>query len=227
VITNIVAARDALYVQLLDGGIGRLLRVTYGSKSEVEPVDLPFKGKIDLGISDPRVPGMLLRMSSWTKAPRIHAYDPRVKQVTDTKLQPTGPYDNPADLEAVEVKIPSYDGTLVPLSIVQPKGLKLDGSNPTFLFGYGSYGFSQDPYFLPLMLACHERGGIGAICHVRGGGEYGEEWHLAGKGPTKPNTWRDFIACAQYLVDKKYTSPACLAGVSGSAGGSHNRPCDH
>jgi prolyl oligopeptidase len=142
-----------------------------------------------------------------------------VKQVTDTKLQPAGPYDNPADLEAVEVKIPSYDGTLVPLSIVQRKGLKLDGSNPTFLFGYGSYGFSQNPFFVPLMLAWHERGGIGAICHVRGGGEYGEEWHLAGKGPTKPNTWRDFIACAQYLVDKKYTSPARLAGVSGSAGG--------
>ncbi|HXJ95654.1 MAG TPA: prolyl oligopeptidase family serine peptidase, partial [Terriglobia bacterium] len=218
VITNIIAAQDALYVQVLDGGIGRLLRVTYANKSEVEPVTLPFEGSIDLGISDPRMPGTLLTMSSWTKAPRINAYDPQAKHVTDTKLQPAGPYDNPANVEAIEVKVPSYDGTLVPLSIVQPKGLKLDGSNPTFLFAYGSYGFSQDPFFQPFMIAWHERGGVGAICHVRGGGEYGEEWHLAGKGPTKPNTWRDLIACADYLVEKKYTSPARLSGMGGSAG---------
>jgi prolyl oligopeptidase len=69
------------------------------------------------------------------------------------------------------------------------------------------------------MLAWYDRGGIRAICHVRGGGEFGEDWHLAGKGATKPNTWRDFIACAQYLIDKKYTSASRLAGEGVSAGG--------
>ena len=69
------------------------------------------------------------------------------------------------------------------------------------------------------MIAWTERGGILADCGARGGGEYGEDWHLAGKGPTKPNTWRDFIACAEYLIDKKYTSPAHLAGEGASAGG--------
>ena len=110
-------------------------------------------------------------------------------------------------------------GTVVPLSIIYPKGLRLDGSNLTLLEGYGAYGYPDPPYFDPTRLAWHEKGGVYAVCHVRGGGEYGEEWHLAGKEATKPNTWRDFIACAQYLIDRKYTSPAHLAGEGGSAGG--------
>jgi prolyl oligopeptidase len=219
VVKAMVAAQDALYVQLLDGGISRLLRVPYGGKAEVERVVLPFEGSILQIAADPRVPGTLLTMTSWTKAPRIYAYDAQTKQVTDTRLQPPGPYDDSANLEAVEVKIPSHDGVLVPLSIVHARGLKLDGSHPTHLTGYGAYGYSQNPTFSPFLLALYERGGVYATCHVRGGGEYGEEWHLAGKGPTKPNTWRDFIACAEYLVDKKYTSPAHLSGFGVSGGG--------
>jgi prolyl oligopeptidase len=85
--------------------------------------------------------------------------------------------------------------------------------------GYGGYAISINPYFGSVELAWFELGGVNATCHVRGGGEYGEDWHLAGKGATKPNTWLDFIACAQYLVDKKYTSTARMAGTGGSAGG--------
>jgi prolyl oligopeptidase len=119
----------------------------------------------------------------------------------------------------VEVKVPSYDGTLVPLSIIHPKGMKLDGSNPTELIGYGAYGTTQNAVMDRLTIAQSEMGAVRAVCHVRGGGEYGEEWHLAGKGQTKPNTWRDFIACAEYLIANKYTSPARLAGRGESAGG--------
>jgi prolyl oligopeptidase len=108
----------------------------------------------------------------------------------------------------------------VPLSIVYRRGIKLDGSNPAWLNGYGAYGSSSSPYFDPIDLALFENGGgVYATCHVRGGGEYGEGWHLAGKIATKPNTWKDFIACAQYLIDNKYTTPAHLAGEGGSAGG--------
>jgi hypothetical protein len=103
----------------------------------------------------------------------------------------------------------------VPLSINYPRKMKMDGSNPTLLEGYGAYGYPSQPYFESTRLAWHEPGGVYAICHVRGGGEYGEEWHLAGKGSTKPNTWKDFIACAQYLIDNKYTSPSHLAGTGG------------
>ncbi len=219
VVTSISTAQDALYVQLLDGGIGRVLRVPYGPKPQVQEVALPFRGSVDGLQTDPRLPGGLLYMESWTRAYQIYAYDPQSNAVTNTKIQPTGPYDHPGNIESVEVKARSYDGAMVPLSIIYPKSAKLDGSNPTWLDGYGSYGITSNAYFDPKLLAWYEQGGIYAECHVRGGGEYGEGWHLAGKGATKPNTWRDFIACAQYLIDHKYTSPARLAGSGTSAGG--------
>jgi prolyl oligopeptidase len=218
VVSGIATAKDALYVQLLDGGFHRILRVPYGPHPKPEEVALPFKGTAFVG-TDPRLPGALLYLTSWTRAFTIYAYDPNVKQVTDTKLQPVGPYDDATNVETVEIKVPSHDGALVPLSITYPKGIKMDGSNPTLLEGYGAYGIPSFPYFDQKRLAWYEKGGIYAVCHVRGGGEYGEEWHLAGMEATKPNTWRDFNACAQYLIDKKYTSTSHLAGEGGSAGG--------
>jgi prolyl oligopeptidase len=108
---------------------------------------------------------------------------------------------------------------MVPLSIVHRRGLKMDGTNPTLLDGYGSYGISIDPEFDPMLLAWLEKGGAFAEAHPRGGGEYGEDWHKGGQKLTKPNTWRDFIACAQYLIDNHYTSASKLAGEGTSAGG--------
>lgn len=218
VVSGINPAKDALYLQLLDGGIHRILRVPYGSHPQAQPVALPFSGSVDIA-TDPRLPGALLYLSSWTRARKIYAYDPEKKQATDTRLQPTGPYDDSPNLESVEVKAKSYDGTLVPISIAYPKSIKRDGSNPTLLEGYGGYGISITPFYETGSLAWFEKGGIYAFCHARGGGEYGEQWHLAGKGNTKPNTWRDFIACAQYLIDNKYTSPSHLGGEGISAGG--------
>jgi len=220
IVESMSAAQDALYVQVLDGGIERILRVPYGPGPKVENVVLPLEGAAIPQGSDPRVPGILLRLESWADVGNLYSYDPETTRVANTELQPTGPYDNPTNIESTEVKVRSYDGALVPLSIVYPKGVKLDGLNPTLLSGYGAYGNVDPPHFDPAWtLPWHERGGIYAICHVRGGGEYGEDWHLGGKGPTKPNTWRDFIACAEYLVGKKYTSPAHLAGDGRSAGG--------
>jgi prolyl oligopeptidase len=218
VIQSIAAASDALYVQELDGGLGRLVQLSY-SGGKPEQIQLPFEGSVGLSATDLRVPGTLVELSSWTKARKIYAYDASHKNVTDIKLQPEGKFDAPADLESVEVKAKSYDGTLVPLSIVFRKGVKLDGSNPTLLEGYGAYGITLDPFFDPKMIAWYEHGGIFAVAHVRGGGEYGEDWHLAGKLLKKPNTWKDFIACAEYLINQKYTSTARLAIEGGSAGG--------
>jgi prolyl oligopeptidase len=219
VIQNMTLALDALYVDVLDGGISRVLRIPYGAKPIVERVPLPFEGDAATFGSDPRVAGTLLLMGSWTRAYKIYAYDPSAKRVSDTKLQPAGPHDEFPDVEAREVQVPSHDGTLVPLSIIHSKGMKLDGSNPTLLYGYGAYGISMGPEFDRTYLAWYERGGVKATCHVRGGGEYGEEWHRAGKGPTKSNSWLDFIACAQYLINEKYTAPAHLIGQGASAGG--------
>ncbi len=220
VVETMSAAQDALYVQVLEGGIDRVLRVPYGPEPKVENVVLPLEGTATPAGSDPRVPGILLRLESWTDAGNLYSYDPQTRRVTNTQLEQLGPYSRDDNIEAVNVKVKSYDGTLVPLSIVYPKGIKLDGSRPTRLEGYGAYGIvNVRPRLDPRVTALTERGGIYAVCGTRGGGEYGEDWHLAGKGPTKPNTWRDFIACAEYLIDKKYTSPAHLAGFGASAGG--------
>jgi prolyl oligopeptidase len=218
VVQSVAAASDALYVQELDGGVGRLLRLSY-TTGKSEMVSLPLDGALGLAATDQRRPGTLLELTSWTRARKIYVYDADSKKVSDTGLQPVGKYDEPTDLESVEVKAKSYDGTLVPLSIVYKKGLKLDGTNPMLLEGYGSYGITLDPFFDPKYIAWYERGGVFAVAHIRGGGEYGEDWHLAGKLLNKPNTWKDFIACAEYLIDKKYTSTTRLAIEGGSAGG--------
>jgi prolyl oligopeptidase len=105
------------------------------------------------------------------------------------------------------------------LSIVHKRGIPMDGSNPTWLEGYGAYGITIDPAFRPNWLAFLERGGIYAAAHARGGGEYGEDWHTAGQKLTKQHTIDDFIAGAQYLIENQYTSPAKLAGEGTSAGG--------
>ena len=220
VVRNVVTTHDAIYVQTLDGGIGRVFRIPFPGSTEVQrELALPLKGQVWFDAGDARIDGILLGMTTWTKASSDYSYDPRTDRIAETTLVPHGPFDSPNDIVSEEVKVASYDGTMVPLSIVHRRDMKLDGSNPTLLEGYGAYGITLDPWFDPMLLAWFDRGGVLAVAHVRGGGEYGEGWHLAGKLLTKHNTWRDFIAAAQYLVDNKYTSPARLAGEGGSAGG--------
>ena len=219
VVTGIAVGKDALYVRRMAGGISDLLRLEHAAGAKATAIKLPFDGDIDALAADPRQPGVVFNTGTWTRFGGYYAYDPKVGSVVDTKLQPQGRYDHPGDLVSTEVKVKSHDGTLVPLSIVHRKGLKLDGANPTILYGYGAYGISQTPSFSTQYLAWFERGGVFAIAHVRGGGENGEEWYKGGYQQTKPNTWRDAIACAEWLVAKGYTSPAKLAIQGGSQGG--------
>jgi prolyl oligopeptidase len=219
VVVGMSAAKDALYVHSRDGTLGKLYRVAYGRGAKPEHVALPREGSLELGSADARLSGLVLSIGSWTRDFGYYAPDAKSGQFVDTGLQTVGPYGAPQDLEAKEVLVKSHDGVEVPLSIVYPKSIKLDGSNPTHLYGYGSYGITDDPVYVPRFLAWYELGGVRATCHVRGGGAYGEEWHLAGKQATKPNTWKDFIACAEYLVKEGYTSTPKLAIHGGSAGG--------
>lgn len=216
VLQNVGVASDALYVQGLDGGIGRLWRVPFGGRPE--PVALPFDGAIGFMFTNPELPGVLVQLQSWTKPPLWYTYDPAARRFADTKLVAPSPVDF-SGVEAVEVQARSADGTMVPLSIVYKKGIALDGSHPTWLSGYGAHGTTIDPYFTPTRLAWLERGGVFAYAHVRGGGEFGQDWYEGGKLLTKQHTIDDFLACAQYLVDHRYTSPARLAGEGTSAGG--------
>jgi prolyl oligopeptidase len=126
---------------------------------------------------------------------------------------------NPADYETKQVFYTSKDGTRVPMFITYKKGLKLDGNNPTFLYGYGGFSISLPPAFSVGVLVWMEMGGVYAQPNLRGGGEYGEEWHQAGMKLKKQNVFDDFIAAAQWLIDNKYTSTPKLAIGGGSNGG--------
>lgn len=111
------------------------------------------------------------------------------------------------------------DGTQIPISLVYKKGLKLNGNNPTYLYGYGAYGISMEPRFRPYIFSLLDRGFVYAIGHVRGGGEMGRTWYEDGKFLKKKNTFTDFIAVAEYLIDQKYTNTDELSISGGSAGG--------
>ncbi len=126
---------------------------------------------------------------------------------------------NPDDYTTEQVFYSSADGTRVPMFVSYKKGLKKNGQNPTYLYGYGGFDISLTPSFNPANLVWMEMGGIYAVANLRGGGEYGEKWHEAGMKHEKQNVFNDFIAAAQYLIDNKYTSTPKLAIGGGSNGG--------
>ena len=217
VIENISAARDALYFDTREGALKRGKRLAWGSK-RVEDVKFPVQGAVNIYSTRADLDGAIVGVTAWTQALQIYAVA-RDGRVTNTGLQPLGKYDAPPDLVAIEVKARSHDGAMVPLSIVHKKGVKLDGSNPALLVGYGAYGITYDANFDPVRYSFLEQGGVYAVANVRGSSAYGEDWYKAGYKTTKPNTWKDFIACAEYLIANKYTSSAHLGIAGGSAGG--------
>jgi len=154
---------------------------------------------------------------SYTVPSSIYRYDVASGQ---SKLFRAAEVD--IDLDAFEVKQVFYasaDGTKVPMFIIHRRGIELDGSNPTLLYGYGGFNSSQTPKFSVSRTVWMEMGGVMAIANLRGGGEYGEAWHLAGTRLEKQNVFDDFIAAAEYLIDSDYTSPESLAIQGGSNGG--------
>ena len=215
VIQQVVVAADALYVIDLDGGIGRIRRVGYDD-AKVADVALPIAGTVGTPVADASVPGLVFSEQGWVTAPQF--FRTVGGQVTPLALAPAWREDLGA-YTSEEVMATAADGTQIPLSIVHRKDVKPGAAHPVWLVGYGAYGYSINPTLAARYLPLLDDGGVYAVAHVRGGGEFGEDWHQAGRLATKTNTHRDLIACAEYLVKQRWTTPTLLAIQGGSAGG--------
>lgn len=226
VITGVGAAADGVYAEVRDGNVKRLLKLDHEAEAgAASEISLPIEGAFSLAddegswrATDPRLPGAVLDLGGWTRARQIFAVSAD-GSVRNTGLQPKGPFDAPQDITTTEALVKSHDGAMVPMSIIHRSGIALDGSHPTILYGYASYGITEEPFFSTSRLAWLDAGGVFAVANPRGSGVFGKDWHKAGFQATKSNTWRDFIACAEWLVAEGYTSSKRLGIWGGSAGG--------
>ena len=163
---------------------------------------------------------ILLSNTGWNIPNQFSTLDLETEKITKNPFAII--YNMPflKNIVAEEIEVRSHDGTMVPLSIIYDKTkVKRDGASIGYMLGYGSYGISLTPSFRLEFIPFLTNGAVVAIAHVRGGGEKGTDWHLGGKKTTKPNTWKDFNACAEYLIQNKYVSDKKLAISGGSAGG--------
>jgi prolyl oligopeptidase len=218
-IESIGYSKDYLFITYSDGINNFLSKYNFTTKKTSE-IKLPFSGTVGFTCFNAKSNDCLIGITSWNKPYTEFNYN------AETDAFTPGSFNKPAvypaayqDLVTEEVQVKGHDGVMIPLSIIHKKGIKMDGSNICFMDSYGAYGISMTPFFSVRENSLAVRNVVVAIPHVRGGSEKGEAWYRAGYKTTKPNTWKDFISCAEYLVEKGYTSPQKLAGTGTSAGG--------
>jgi oligopeptidase B len=199
---------NQLHVKSWDGKVDYLIDFTEPTYSVALNVNMDFDTEV-----------LRYSYTSLITPHSVYDFNMRTRHKTLLKQQEVlGGYD--ARLyESKRLYATATDGTKIPISLVYKRGIQLDGKNPLLLYGYGSYGVSMDPYFSSARLSLIDRGFIFAIAHIRGGQEMGRQWYEDGKLLKKKNTFTDFIDCALYLIDQKYTSPQHLYCMGGSAGG--------
>ncbi|HOX58540.1 MAG TPA: prolyl oligopeptidase family serine peptidase [Candidatus Paceibacterota bacterium] len=216
VVEGFVPSDDGLYVASILGGPSELLYYPRGSsRARLIPVPpISTASGLDSWHGNDLVFGNVsyLRPFAW------FTYDPAANKVSRTALYMTSPvaFD---DIEVVREFATSKDGTKVPLNILRKKGLRRDGGNPTLLYGYGGYGISLTPGFDVTRRIWFDAGGVYVVANLRGGGEYGEQWHKAGNLTQKQHVFDDFIAAAEHLIKRRYTSTSKLAVEGASNGG--------
>ncbi len=215
-VPNIVVTPTRLYVVDQNGGPSQVRAFDHDGRQLLTIPILPVSsvGEVLRGKGDQ----LLLRNESYVEPPAWYVFDPESEQVKRTALVRKTRVDF-SDVEVVRDLAVSKDGTKVPINILRRKGTPANDKNPTLLQGYGGFGISQVPSFKSGRKAWLEQGGVLAIANLRGGGEYGEEWHKAGMLLRKQNVFDDFAACARYLIEHKITSPEHLAIEGGSNGG--------
>ncbi|MDQ6913800.1 MAG: prolyl oligopeptidase family serine peptidase [Verrucomicrobiota bacterium] len=216
VISEIAPAADALYVADLIGGPSQIRRFGLdGAGETIVPIPEISAAQEMVALDDG---SLLFRDVSYTEpAAWFHATKSDAKPVK-TALRSTSPVSF-ADIEVTREFTTSKDGTKIPLNIMRRKGTKLDGNNPTLLYSYGGYSISMSPNFDFTRRLWFDRGGVYVVANIRGGGEFGEDWHKAGNLTHKQNVFDDFAAAAEYLIKQKWTSAQKLAMMGGSNGG--------
>ncbi len=205
-----------LFPVYLKDASSKVFQYDYSGKLEHE-ISLPGIGTVSGVGGKKQDQEIFYSFTSFTNPGEIFRYDipsgkADVFRQTEVKF-------NPADFETKQVFYPSKDGTKIPMFIMHKKGLILDGNNPTMLYAYGGFNISLTPSFSVSRIMFLENGGVYAIANLRGGGEYGEDWHKAGMLDKKQNVFDDFIAAAEFLIKEKYTSSTKLAINGGSNGG--------
>jgi prolyl oligopeptidase len=224
VIEHLVATASHLYLSEIVGGPSRVrcFDLTGGNARSLPiPQACGLMDLIALAAhdADDRV---LYRLTSYTEPDAWHLYDPAAAGgegcSVKTAMTNTSPVDM-SDIEVLREFAVSKDGTRVPVNILRRKGTPLDGNNPTLLQGYGGYADSRRPQFNCTLRLWFDRGGIYVMANLRGGGEYGTEWHLNGNLTRKQNVFDDFAACARHLIERGYTCPERLAVEGRSNGG--------
>ena len=205
-----------LFANYLEKATDRYYRYQYDGSDKTE-IQLPGTGSAG-GLGGNEDDDILFyTFTSFIYPPTIFKYD--VKTGKSSPFYETELAFDPSDYEEKQVFYPSKDGTMISMFIVHKKGIKMNGNNPTYLYGYGGFNISLSPSFSASRLVLLENGGIFAMANLRGGGEYGEEWHQAGMLDKKQNVFDDFIAGAEYLIKEKYTRKEKLAIAGGSNGG--------
>jgi prolyl oligopeptidase len=215
-IEQVVPAAQIVYVSEIAGGPSQIqVFDTSGHRQGSVPVEAVSSVREMLRYNGDE---LLFQNVSYVQPAAWFRFDPSSKQTEKTALTETAPVTF-SDAEVTRETAISRDGTRVPLTIIQRKGTKLDGNNPTLLYGYGGYNISVKPQFDLNLRPLLDRGVVYAVANLRGGGEFGEAWHQAGMLTKKQNVFDDFAACAQHLIDRHYTSPARLTIEGGSNGG--------
>ncbi len=207
---------DFIFAEYMVDAISKIKQYDYNGKL-IRDVTLPGIGSVGGFSGEKEDTELYFSFSNYTTPSSVYKYNPKTgKSIVHIKPKVDFNSDN---FESKQVFYTSKDGTKIPMIITYKKGLKLDGTNPTILYGYGGFNISLTPSFSITNAVWLERGGVYAVANLRGGGEYGKAWHDAGTQLKKQNVFDDFIAAAEYLIAKKYTDSNHLAIRGGSNGG--------
>ncbi|HCA06841.1 prolyl oligopeptidase family serine peptidase [Chryseobacterium sp.] len=218
VITEYAITKEGIYYTATKNGVEAKLYVYRDGKET--SIKLPYaSGSISLQSKGKNSSDIWINCSGWANENQRFRYNLATNTFTAENLAPITEYPDFKDIIAEETVIKSFDGVEVPLTLIYNKNLKRDGKNPVLIQSYGAFGTSFSPFFARSYLVWASEGGILAIAHVRGGGEKGVQWHMDGQKIKKSNSWKDLIACTEYLIDKKYTSPKKIGIWGASAGG--------